>query len=109
MNTKHDEDSYWQPRVMRHVRDTGEEEFAIHEVYFTAQGDITGYTDDALSMREPTVEKLREKIVQLLQESPDGEVIGDLSYTYHEDDIQLWLSHIDDPVIDYANGQILEN
>ena len=68
IHPEHGGESYWQPRIMRHVQSTDEEEFAIHEVFFTAEGHINGYTEDAVSMREPTVERLHERIFELLEE-----------------------------------------
>lgn len=96
------EADYWQPRVMRHIKKNGDEEYAVHEVYFHRSGRVIGWTSDALSMRISSVKKLQEELVRLLERGKEEEIIlGDRGYKYDKEDIRVWLDHIDQPVIDY--------
>ncbi|MBW3625292.1 MAG: DUF2321 domain-containing protein [Armatimonadetes bacterium] len=82
--------SYCEPRIMRRRTEAGEE-FAIHEVYFDGKGTIIGYTEDALSPREPTVERLKESLLRLMERRGEPITSGDLQYTYDSEDVKEWL------------------
>lgn len=86
---------------MRHLKETGDEEFAIHEVYFDDLDKVVTYTEAALSPREISVETLKVCLLELLAQSEDGVALGDLGYVYSREDIQLWLEHIETPPIDH--------
>ncbi len=96
--------SYWQPRVMHHKSKDNEEYFAIHEVYFTEDGDIDGYTENALSPKEKSVQSLKTRLSTILDQSEGEITLGDAGYGYDEEDIELWLKHIQDPVIEYGEN-----
>lgn len=93
--------AYFEPRVMRHRKETGEEEYAVHDVYFSDDGRVLRYTRDALSPREPTVEQLRAALVRFLAEGEDAITTGDLNYTYDREDVEDWLKSLEAPPIDY--------
>ncbi len=96
--------NYWQPRVMHHRSKDDEDFFAIHEVYFTAGGDIDGYTQSALSPKEKSVQSLKTRLIDILDQNEDGIALGDAGYVYYKEEIELWLKHIQDPVIEYDEG-----
>ncbi len=93
--------SYWEARVMRHAKQGGPDEFAIHEVYFSENDEIVTWTEDTLSPREDSVQGLRETLEWFLAQPNEHIECGDLHYSYAKEDIENWLSHIDQPVIDY--------
>lgn len=93
--------SYWEARVMRHSKQEGADEFAIHEVYFSENDEIVTWTEEALSPRENSVEALRETLERFLTQPNEEIECGDLHYSYAKEDIEYWLRRIDQPVIDY--------
>lgn len=92
--------TYWRPQVMRHRLPNGRFEYAVHEVYFSADGSVVTDTVDALSERKGSVEELAAWLLGKLPEAEEGIVCGDLEYTYGDEDLTLWLAHIHDPPID---------
>jgi hypothetical protein len=98
-------DSYWEPRVMRHHTAEGGQEYAIHEVYFDNGGNVNGYTTDALSPREPSIERLRATLVRLLDQGAEEITCGDLGYTYDRGAVEDWLTSLDDPSLDYKEDE----
>ena len=84
---------------MRHRKEDGTEEYAIHDVYFTDAGQVKAYSEDALSPREPSVAKLKETLLALPQH--EEVQLGDLGYAYCPEDIHYWLKNIDREPIDY--------
>ena len=95
--------TYWRPRVMMHGHPNKESEYAIHEVYFTGEGDIRGWTENALSDRYKSVIELENRLKSYLVSEKEHFVCGDKEYTYHKNDIELWLKHINDGVIEYKD------
>lgn len=86
---------------MRHRKEVGHEEYAIHEVYFDADGQVQRYTRDALSPREASIAALRATLISFLEQDGEEVLIGDLGYAYSNEDIEWWLEHIDDAPLDY--------
>jgi hypothetical protein len=99
-----DELSYWEPRVMRHREHDGTEEYAIHEVYFNTNQEAVMWTEDSLSAREPSLERLRDALERLLKSGHDEVTTGDLGYTYDREYIQEWLDSLSQPVLDYVES-----
>jgi hypothetical protein len=93
--------SYWSDRVMRHRAPEGNDTFAIHEVYFTEDGEVATYTQDALSMRERSIETLRDALQGLLVGEEETFTLGDLGYEYSREDILDWLHCLHYPPLDY--------
>lgn len=93
--------AYFEPRVMRHRKGTGDEEYAIHDVYFSEDGRVVRYTLDALTPREPTVEQLKATLARLLEENGAEITTGDLHYTYDREEVEDWLQCTEKPSIDY--------
>src|SRR4051812_16987433 len=84
-------------RVVRHRLETGDEEFAIHEVYFSADGQVQGYTEDALSPHVSSLTELKA-VLQSLLELPGEEVLtGDLNYAYEKVAIEEMLGSTEHP------------
>ncbi|HTE19829.1 MAG TPA: hypothetical protein VK689_15805 [Armatimonadota bacterium] len=93
----------FEPRVMRHGRGTPREEFAIHEVYCTQDGEAVTYTEDALSPRASSIEGLRRALLELLRSGKADITCGDLGYSYAPEDAEQWLSSIEQPPVDYQD------
>lgn len=93
--------SYFQPRIMAHRRADGKE-YAIHDVYFNENGHIEGYTVQARSPRETSIEKLRQNLMALMNQDAEEFILGDLGYSYSKDDIQFWLEFIEYPPLDHV-------
>src|SRR4051794_24034661 len=93
--------TFWQPRVMRHSRPSGGQEYAIHEVYFAKDGVVQCYTEHALSARLPSVEELEAWTRSVLPEGESGVVCGDLGYTYDAEDLIHWLEYVRESPIEY--------
>src|SRR5947209_4892591 len=72
--------AYFGPRVMRHRTETGEERFAIHEVYFGKDGQVITHTEDALSDRASSIDQLRDVLQRLLEQEGAEMTTGDLNY-----------------------------
>jgi hypothetical protein len=96
-----EENSYWNPRVMRHREGETGDQYAIHEVYFDDHDIIEGYTADALSPLMPSVSELKAFLVDCLKQDKEEFVMGDLQYTYEKEDLEFWLEYIDAVPIDY--------
>ena len=94
--------AYWEPRIMRHT-ETNPPEYAVHEVYFDAEGRVIAYTDQAISPRAASIEELKRQLFVLIQRTEDTFPLGDLQYIHHKDDILFWLEHIDKQPIDYTS------
>jgi hypothetical protein len=92
--------SYYESRVMRHSRSDGMIEYAIHEVYFAAHGKVTGYTEDALSPRLPSVAALRAWLDEAAQ-SAAPVTCGDLGYTYGAAAVVEWRRYLEEEPLDY--------
>ena len=95
--------SYFEPRVMRHGVGTEGEEFAIHEMFFTEAEEVVTYTEDALSPRAPTVEGLRQALLDLLRSGEAEITAGDLGYSYDREDVEWWLSSTEQQPVDYQD------
>lgn len=95
------EDIYWRPQVMRHSGDR--EVYAIHEVYFYRGGGVAGYTTDSLSDRYPTIVNLKSELESFLKSELESIQCGDQNYTYDKADVEFWLKHINDPVLEYED------
>jgi len=93
---------YFQPRVMRHLTQEGSVEYAIHDVYFTSDGSIEGYTLHARSPRKATVGDLKRWVDDAFAQGAPV-VCGDLGYTHLPEHFAHWLEHIDEPPIDYCD------
>src|SRR5262245_45167317 len=93
--------TFWRPQVMRHSLPGGENEYAIHEVYFAKDGVVHSYTEDALSPRMASVDELDAWIRSVLPEAESGVTCGELGHTYDAEDLTLWLEHVRDQPIDY--------
>lgn len=94
--------SYFHPNVMLHKRPNGEEEYAVHDVFFNESGDAIDWTIEALSPRMPSVQNLKEELIRLLQEKKHSghEIIcGDAGDQTAAADIEFWLEYIDGPPI----------
>jgi len=96
-------ESYWRPQIIKHTKENGVEEFAIHEVYFLKFGKTWGPTADALSHRCSTVEQLQNILEKFMESDSSSMKCGDKNYEYFKEDVSLWLEHIGDPVLDYPN------
>ena len=96
--------TYWQPRVMQHTSPLGTTEYAIHEVYFNHEHRAYTWTVDALSPRFPSPDALRSWISEKKLTAPNhGVACGDLGYSYYRGDFEMWLTHIDEPALDYSD------
>jgi len=93
---------YWRPQVLRHIN-ARSEEFAIHEVYFSDFGNECGLTADAVSSRYTSVKKLKVALEEFIVSNLESIHCGDLNYEYFREDVNLWLKHINDPVLDCSN------
>lgn len=96
-------ESYWRPQVLRHSTSEEVEEFAIHEVHFSDFGNEWGLTEDAVSSRYPSVKELQVALEEFIVSDSQSIRCGDLNYKYYREDIDLWLKHISDPVIEYPS------
>jgi exonuclease III len=94
-------ESYWRPQILRHLTDDASELFAIHDVYFSDFGQTWGETIDALSPKFTSVEALKQFLQDFLSSEIESIRCGDKNYEYFREDIELWLKHCDDPVLDY--------
>lgn len=56
----------WNHRVMRHVAPSGEEFFAIHEVFYDDDGTPKGYTADAISVSGEDMDSLRWVLLRMI-------------------------------------------
>ena len=100
--TEDEQVTFWQPRVMKHRMPLGGEQFAVHEVYFDGRdGHIKFYSKDAMSPRETSVDRLKSKLLELLDHDEDEFAPGDLGFMHHKDDIRFWLEFIDFPPFVY--------
>jgi len=89
---------YFHPNVMRHIHQNGIEEYAIHDVFFNAAGKSITWTIEALSPLMPSVEALKEKLLQLLQLTEPFSPT--LESQYKHADLENWLKYIDaEPII----------
>ncbi len=95
--------AYFEPRIMRHRVDEGRCEYAIHDVFFDADGNIATYTSAARSNRFSTVAELKTWILEMLSKAENAITCGDLGYSHSVDHLSHWLKHVDDPVLDYEN------
>jgi hypothetical protein len=91
---------YFQPRVMRHLLADGSVEYAIHDVYFTSNDSVDGYTGAARSPRTPTVHELKTWVRNAAARGVPV-VCGDLGCTHGPEHFTHWLKHVDHPPIDY--------
>ena len=91
----------WEPRIIRHLDSNGHESFAIHDVYFNASHEVVAMTEDALSVREPTVHGLEHALFSLMRNSGESARTGDLNYEYNKGDLADWLSSFELPVLEY--------
>jgi hypothetical protein len=91
---------FWRPQVMRHRRRDGSVEFAMHDVYFNENGEVSGYTVQARSPRFPTVEGLQSWLEVKIEDGA-GVVCGDLGSEHSSDDFELWLNHVTEEPIAY--------
>ena len=104
MNNKTNQpESFWRPQILKHTLTSGEVEYAIHEVYYTDFGNKKGYTIDALSNRFPSVEQLKNSLHEYIVSTESVFICGDKKNKYTREDIELWLCHIDDPIINFEN------
>ena len=84
---------YFQPRIIEHVFTCGIKEYAIHEVYFDSESHkVINWTNDALSNRHGSEEKLWEEIKNLKKNRSD-QIMGDLQYDYNKDRFENWLRY----------------
>tara|TARA_R110002074_G_scaffold308931_1_gene479681 strand:- start:72 stop:281 length:210 start_codon:yes stop_codon:yes gene_type:complete len=67
----------WNHRVMKH-KDGEDDFFQIHEVYYTEDGEVDGYTLNGASAGGNTLDELRSELQRML-DSLDKEVL-----TYEE-------------------------
>jgi hypothetical protein len=70
----------WNHRVVKETLDDGMEWLTIREVFYNENGEITGYTEDAVNISGETVEDLRwqcQKILECLDKDVliDGKVV----------------------------------
>lgn len=93
--------TYYQPRVMRHVRSDGTVEYAIHDVYFSLYGDVEGYTEHARSPRMPSVGALQEWLEETLPAAATGVVCGDLGDMHYASHLARWLRHVQEEPLEY--------
>ena len=91
-------DLYVEPRVMRHSQ-VEQVHYAIHEVYFE-DGNVYGYTEDALSPKARTLAELRAILLRLLAGAEDEITSGDLGYVYDREYVEEWLDCLQSPPID---------
>jgi hypothetical protein len=89
---------------MRHRVAGGVTEYAIHDVYFDHEDRPTSWTAQARSPRLGSPAALKGWIAAQLAAPDQGVVCGDLGYEHHHADFQLWLTHLDEPVLDYATS-----
>ncbi|HTE16746.1 MAG TPA: hypothetical protein VK689_00020 [Armatimonadota bacterium] len=89
--------------MIRHGGGTGREEFAIHEVFFSEDGDVVTHTLDALSPRASTVEVLRRALLDMLGSGKADITAGDLGYSYAPEDVEQWLASTEQPPVDYQD------
>jgi hypothetical protein len=87
---------------MKHSTKEGVIVFAVHEVYFDEKNEIITYTEDALSPRENSVDKLKVALKRLLMQPGEEVICGDFHYSYSKETLEYWLSQIDLPIIDYV-------
>jgi len=97
-----DASGYVQPRIMRHLHADGAVEFAIHDVYFTSNGSIDGYTAAARSPRTSTVNDLKAWVHNAAARGVPV-VCGDLGYIHRAEHFTSWLKHVDEPPLDYRD------
>jgi hypothetical protein len=89
---------------MRHMGPSGQEEYAMHDVYFGEDDQVITYTAEALSPRRPTVEELRAALKELCLQGVDEVVTGDLAYSYPIERIHEWLQYIDEAPLPVPPG-----
>jgi len=94
-------ESYWRPQVLRHTTSEVAEEFAVHEVHFSDYGNEWGPTADAVSSRYSSVKELKAALEKFISSDAKLMRCGDSNYEYFREDIELWLKHIADPVLEY--------
>ncbi|WP_438029967.1 hypothetical protein [Sorangium sp. So ce233] len=92
---------YYQPRVMRHARSDGTVEYAVHDVYFSLNGDVKGYTKHARSPRMPSVAALQKWLEETLPMAASGVACGDLGYMHHAPHLAQWLRHVQEEPLDH--------
>ena len=107
--------AYCHPNVMRHLRQDGMEEYAIHDVVFNSAGESITWTVEALSPRMPSVQALKAELTRLLHETEQsGHAIkcGDAGDSVTPADIECWLQYInEDPVpwhVYYSDEQLAQ-
>jgi hypothetical protein len=98
---------HFEPRVLRHHAAAGDVEYAVHEVYFDDDGRVLGYTEDALSPRQPSLEQLREALLRLLAEGVTTIRTGDLSYEHDSEYVEEWLACLNTQPIDATENTTL--
>lgn len=103
MDMSNKPESYWRPQVLRHISFDGADAFAIHEVHFFDFGIEWGSTEDAVSSRHSSVEELKTALEEFIASGDESIRCGDLNYEYHREDVELWLKHISDPILEYPN------
>jgi exonuclease III len=96
-------ESYWRPQILRHTVSKVAEEFAVHEVYFSDFGNKWELTEDAVSSRYRSVKELKAGLEKFISSGAKSMRCGDSNYEYFREDIELWLKHIDDPVLEYPS------
>lgn len=96
-------ESYWRPQVLRHTVSEQAFEYAIHEVHFSEYGKEWGLTEDAVSSRYSSVEELKADLEKFISSGAKSMRCGDLNYEYFKEDIELWLKHISDPILEFPS------
>ncbi len=94
-------ETYWRPQILRHKRNDGSEEYAVHEAFYGDYGKTWGPTESAVSNRFASVQTLRASLEQFLESGVESMICGDRGYRYYCEDVELWMRHIEDPVLDF--------
>ena len=74
----------WNNRIIKHEGSTGEVWHSVHEVFYSENGGINGFTEDPITILGETVEDVKSQLEMIMKDIEKHEVI-DASTVKFED------------------------
>ena len=74
----------WNNRIVKHEGSTGEVWHSVHEVFYSENGGVNGYTEDPITILGKTVEDVKSQLEIIMRDIEKHEVI-DASTVEFED------------------------